>query len=144
MKAVIQLVNKCVLYSEGVKHSEIGKGLLVLFGVTPTDTIDMVDKFASKLLKLRVFDDENGKTNLNIFDVGGEFMVVSNFTLYGNVLEQNRPSFLNSAKHDQAEPIYNALCERLSRDCPTKTGVFRTQMDIDASLDGPCTYILEM
>lgn len=144
MKAVIQLVKKCVLFSEGVKHSEIEHGALVLFGVSKTDTIDMVDKFAEKLLKLRIFDDENGKTNLNIFDTNGEFMVVSNFTLYGDVKGYNRPCFMLSAGHDQAEPIYNALCKKLAEKVSTKTGVFRTYMQIEMVADGPSTYILEM
>ena len=143
MKAVIQLVKKCVLYSDGVKHSEIGHGALVLFGVNKTDTIDMVDKFAEKLLKLRIFNDAEGKTNLNIFDTNGEFMVVSNFTLYGDVKGYNRPCFMMSASHEQAEPIYNALCAKLSEKLPVKTGVFRTNMEIEMIADGPSTYILE-
>lgn len=144
MKAVIQLVKKCILYSEGVKHSEIEHGALILFGVSKTDTIDMVDKFAEKLLKLRIFDDENGKTNLNIFDTNGELLVVSNFTLYGDVKGYNRPCFMLSASHEQAEPIYDKLCKLLNEKVPTKTGVFRTNMQIEMIADGPSTYILEM
>lgn len=144
MKAVIQIVKKSVLYSEGEKHSEIGYGALVLFGVNKTDNVNMVEKFVQKLLKLRIFADSQGKTNLNIFDAKGELMVVSNFTLYGDVKASNRPSFIASAGCEQAEPIYNALCSKLAEFIPIKTGVFHTDMQIEMIADGPSTYILEM
>lgn len=144
MKAVIQKVKKCVLYSNGEKNSEIGEGELVLFGVSVDDSVDKIQKFADKLLKLRIFDDVNGKTNLSLADVGGEMMVVSNFTLYANLKGTNRPDFINSAKAEQAEQIYNKFCEYLSAQMEIKTGVFQTYMEIETVLDGPGTYILEM
>lgn len=144
MKAVIQKVKKCVLYSEGEKYSEIKNGMLVLFGVSVSDDISNVAKMADKILKLRIFDDENGKTNKNIFDTNGEIMLVSNFTLYGNLKGTNRPDFLNSAKPDKAEPIYDALKAELSKQVKVATGVFRTYMEIETVLDGPGTYVLEM
>jgi len=144
MKAVIQKVKKCVLYSEGQKHSEIKNGMLVLFGVSVSDDMSNVSKMADKILKLRIFDDENGKTNKNIFDTNGEIMLVSNFTLYGNLKGTNRPDFLNSAKPEKAEPIYDALKQELSKHVNVATGVFRTYMEIETVLDGPGTYVLEM
>lgn len=144
MKAVIQKVKKCVLYSNGEKYSEIGEGELVLFGVSSEDKIENVQKFAEKILRLRIFDDENGKTNLSLSDIGGEMMVVSNFTLYANLKGTNRPDFIYSAKAEHAEKIYNKFCEYISMQRQIKTGVFQTYMEIETALDGPGTYILEM
>lgn len=144
MKAVIQKVKKCVLYSNGEKFSEIGEGELVLFGVSAEGDEQKIQKFADKLLKLRIFDDENGKTNLSLSDVGGEMMVVSNFTLYANLKGTNRPDFIYSAKAEQAERIYNKFCECLRTQREIKTGVFQTYMEIESVLDGPGTYIFEM
>lgn len=144
MKAIIQKVKKCVLYSEGKKYSEIGEGELVLFGVSAEDTEEKVQKFAEKLLKLRIFDDENGKTNLSLADTKGEIMVVSNFTLYANLKGTNRPDFIYSAKAEDAQRIYNKFCECLKNQREIKTGVFQTYMEIETVLDGPGTYILEM
>lgn len=144
MKAIIQKVKKCVLYSEGKKYSEIGEGALVLFGVSAEDAEEKVQKFAEKLLKLRIFDDENGKTNLSLADTKGEIMVVSNFTLYANLKGTNRPDFIYSAKAEDAQRIYNKFCECLKNQREIKTGVFQTYMEIETVLDGPGTYILEM
>lgn len=144
MKAIIQKVKKCVLYSNGKKYSEIGDGELVLFGVSAEDTGENVQKFAEKLLKLRIFDDENGKTNLSLADTKGEMMVVSNFTLYANLKGTNRPDFIYSAKAGEAERIYNKFCDCLKEKMEIKTGVFQTYMEIETILDGPGTYILEM
>lgn len=144
MKAIIQKVKKCVLYSEGEKFSKIGEGELVLFGVSCDDKIENVQKFADKLLRLRIFDDENGKTNKSIDDIGGEIMVVSNFTLYANLKGTNRPDFIYSAKSEDAKKIYEAFCNYLKTKKEIKTGVFQTSMEIETILDGPGTYILEM
>lgn len=143
MKVVIQKVKKCVLYSEHQKYSEIKNGMLVLIGISTSDTMEKVKPLAEKILKLRIFDDENGKTNKNIFDVNGEIMVVSNFTLYANLKGTNRPDFIASAKPDHAEPLYNAFCEELAKQISVKTGVFKTYMEIEMTADGPSTYILE-
>ena len=143
MKAVVERVRKCTLYSEGEKFSHIDSGLLVLFGVHENDTPDMVEKFAQRILKLRIFRDENGKTNNDVVSVGGEIMVVSNFTLYGRTKNTNRPDFTHAAKPELAESIYKKLCEELAKSVPTQTGVFRTHMDIEMIADGPGTYILE-
>ena len=144
MKAVIQKVKKCVLYSDGKKYSEIGEGELVLFGVSADDKRENVKAFADKLLKLRIFDDENGKTNKALADINGEMMVVSNFTLYASLKGTNRPDFIYSAKKEDAEQIYNEFCNYLMTQREIKTGVFHTYMEMETVLDGPGTYILEM
>ena len=143
MKIVVQKVKKCVLYSNREKYSEIKNGMLVLVGVTTSDTEQTAQKIAQKILKLRIFDDENGKTNKNIFDINGEIMLVSNFTLYANLKGTNRPDFISSARPEQAEPLYNKLAETLSSQIKVATGCFRTHMEIEMIADGPGTYIYE-
>lgn len=143
MKIVVQKVKKCVLYSEGEKFSEIKNGMLVLVGVSIDDEIKVAQKMADKILKLRIFDDENGKTNKNIFDTNGEIMVVSNFTLYANLKGTNRPDFIKAARPEQAEPIYEELVKYLQQQVRVATGAFRTYMEIEMVADGPGTYIYE-
>ena len=109
MKAVIEKVKNCTLYSEGQKYSEIQNGLLVLFGVHETDTLEMVEHFAQKIVKLRIFRDENGKMNNDITKVNGQIMLVSNFTLYGRTKNTNYSEFTHSTKSDIAEQIYVRL-----------------------------------
>lgn len=143
MRVVIQRVKECELFSEGKKFSEIKKGMLVLLGVSIGDTINGLDKLVKKIASIRIFDDENGKINKNVNDIGGEIMVVSNFTLYGNLKGTNRPDFINSAKPDIAEQIYEKFVEELRKFVSVKTGVFRTYMEIKMVADGPGTYILD-
>lgn len=143
MRIVVQKVKKAVLYSEGEKHSSIGKGMLVLVGVTDQDDQAVVEKVAQKVLKMRIFEDEAGKTNLNVFDAGGEVMVVSNFTLYGSFKGTNRPDFGRAGKPDHAEKIYDALVNKMQESMPIATGVFRTHMEIEMIASGPCTYLYE-
>lgn len=143
MRVVIQRVKECELFSEGKKFSEIKKGMLVLLGVGIGDTINGLDKLVKKIASIRIFDDENGKINKNVNDIGGEIMVVSNFTLYGNLKGTNRPDFINSAKPDIAEQIYEKFVEELRKFVVVKTGVFRTYMEIKMVADGPGTYILD-
>lgn len=143
MKIVVQRVKKCVLYSEGEKFSEIKNGMLVLVGVSADDKIEVARKMAQKILKLRIFDDEDGKINKSVFDVNGEIMVVSNFTLYANLKGTNRPDFIHSARPEQAEKLYNELVNELKKEIDVKTGVFRTYMEIEMIADGPSTYIYE-
>ena len=143
MKIVVQKVKKCVLFSEGERFSEIKNGMLVLVGITNSDTEKTVEKIAQKILKLRIFDDENGKTNKDIFDINGDIMVVSNFTLYANLKGTNRPDFINAAKPETAEPIYNSLVNKLKEKISVATGAFKTYMEIEMIADGPGTYIYE-
>lgn len=144
MRAVIQKVKNATLFSNGKQFSSIGEGMLVMFGVAVDDDVKTVKKFAEKISKLRIFDDENGKTNKSISDICGEIMVVSNFTLYGSLKGTNRPDFVNSAKPEKAQKIYEEFVKELSELCSVKTGVFRTYMEIQTTLDGPGTYTIEM
>lgn len=143
MKIVVQKVKKTVLYSNGEKYSEIGNGMLVLLGVSVDDKIQNAKKIADKILKLRIFDDENGKTNKSIFDIKGEIMLVSNFTLYGNVKGTNRPDFIRAARPEVAEPMYEEVLKILREQVKTASGAFRTYMEIEMVADGPGTYIYE-
>ena len=130
-------------YSNGEKYSEIGNGMLVLLGVSVDDKIQNAKKIADKILKLRIFDDENGKTNKSIFDIKGEIMLVSNFTLYGNVKGTNRPDFIRAARPEVAEPMYEEVLKILREQVKTASGAFRTYMEIEMVADGPGTYIYE-
>ena len=143
MKIVVQKVKKAVLYSNGERYSEIGNGMLVLLGVSVDDKIQNAKKIADKILKLRIFDDENGKTNKSIFDIKGEIMLVSNFTLYGNVKGTNRPDFIKAARPEVAEPMYEEVLKILREQVKTASGAFRTYMEIEMVADGPGTYIYE-
>ena len=144
MRAVVQRVEKSELYINGAVHSSIGKGFLVLLGITETDTeVDMV-ALADKILKFRVFEDENGKMNLSLTDIGGELQIVSQFTLYADCHHGNRPSFIAAAKPDFAEPMYEKFVEYCTKTgMSVKTGVFGADMKIDFINDGPVTIILE-
>ena len=143
MRAVIEKVKNCTLYSEGKKYSQIQNGLFVLFGVHETDTIEMTHHFAQKIIKLRIFRDENGKMNNDILKENGQIMLVSNFTLYGRTKNTNRPDFTHSAKPEIAEQIYLKLKEELSKYVKTVSGVFRTHMDIELTAVGPGTFLIE-
>ncbi len=143
MRAVIEKVKNSTLYSEGQKYSEIQNGLLVLFGVHETDTLEMVPHFAQKIVKMRIFRDEYGKMNNDITKVNGQIMLVSNFTLYGRTKNTNRPDFTHSAKPEIAEQIYLKLRDELNKYVKTVTGVFRTHMDIELTAVGPGTFLLE-
>ncbi|MBQ7885114.1 MAG: D-tyrosyl-tRNA(Tyr) deacylase [Clostridia bacterium] len=143
MRAVIQVVKRASLVADGKPYSSINKGFLVLLGISSTDTQKDVEYIANKILKLRVFEDENGKLNLALNDIGGEVMLVSNFTLYGNTKGTNRPDFVNAGKPDMSKPLYEKCVELLKSQIPTATGVFGADMQIDMVADGPCTIIIE-
>lgn len=143
MRAVIERVKNCTLSSEGNLYSHIDDGILILFGVKDSDTLEEVEHFANKILKLRLFKDENQKLNKSVKDYNGEIMLVSNFTLYGRTKGTNRPDFTKAAKPEIAEPIYNKMLEIFSKEVKTVSGVFRTHMDITMTADGPTTLILD-
>lgn len=144
MKAVIQKVKRATLYSDGEKYSQIGDGILILLGINQDDTSATASKMADKLLKLRIFDDEEGRTNWDIFQAKGEIMLVSNFTLYGNLKGCNRPDFFTAARPEKAEPLYMEVFEKLKSQVHTVSGAFRTYMEIEMVADGPGTYIVEI
>lgn len=143
MKAVIERVRNCTLKSQGEVYSHIDNGLLVLFGVGQEDTIDKVEHFAQKILKMRIIRDKNDKLNLDIKAFGGEIMLVSNFTLYGRTKNTNRPDFTKAADPKLAKQIYEKMLETLGKSVKTVSGVFGTHMDIEMIADGPTTILLE-
>lgn len=144
MRAIVQRVKKSELFIDEKLYSAINKGFMVLLGVTEDDTEEDMKALADKILKLRVFEDENGKMNLALSDIGGELQVVSQFTLYADCHHGNRPSFINAAKPDFANPMYEKFvdyCKNAGFD--VKTGVFGADMKINLINDGPVTIALE-
>ena len=142
MKAVVQRVNSASLYVDDTLISEIQKGFVVYFCVEKGDGEELLEYFTKKISKLRVFEDENGKMNLSLLDVGGEILLVSQFTLAGNVEHGYRPSFTNAEEPKRAEELYLKLAENLDAIIPTKTGVFGAMMKIVQENDGPVTIII--
>lgn len=144
MKFVIQRVTNASVTVEGNVVGEIGKGFLVLVGVGHEDTKEEAKRLVNKMIGLRIFEDENGKTNLSLADVRGELLVVSQFTLYADCQKGNRPSFTNAAGPDQANALYEYIVE-LCREKVTKVekGVFGADMKVNLQNDGPFTIILE-
>lgn len=144
MKAVIQRVLSANLKVDGKLISEIEKGYVIYLGVKKGDSKENADYFIKKIPPLRIFEDENGKTNLSIKDVGGEILLVSQFTLYANTEHGNRPDFLNAEKPDLANELYLYVAEGLRNSGLTvKTGVFGADMKISQINDGPFTVIMD-
>ena len=145
MKAVVQRVKKTVLSVDEKTVSEIAFGLTVFLGVKTGDTEKDADYLAKKIAGLRIFEDENGKMNLSVKDVGGEVLLVSQFTLYGDASHGNRPSFTLAERPEKAEPLYEfALKELASHGVVVKGGVFGADMQIEQHNDGPVTILLEI
>lgn len=145
MKAVIQVVKDAELSVNDKIVSKIEKGLVVFFCVEKDDLEEKVEFFAKKIANLRIFSDENGKTNLSVNDVKGEILLVSQFTLAGDCMHGNRPSFSNAENPERANEMYLRLAEILKKDylLPTKLGVFGAEMKIIQTNDGPFTVLLE-
>lgn len=144
MRLVIQRVDHASVTADGILTGEIKKGLLVLAGVEKDDDEKKVDRFAQKLLKLRIFEDENGKTNLSLGDVNGGLLVVSQFTLMADCRESNRPSFTDAGDPVCAEKLYDHFISILSKSVPgIRHGVFGADMKVDLVNDGPFTIILD-
>lgn len=145
MKAVVQRVRRTALKVDGKLISQIPFGLVVFLGVTATDTQKEADYIAKKVANLRVFEDENGKMNLSVKDVGGEVLCVSQFTLYGDASHGNRPSFTLAARPEQAQPLYEYTLRAISsHEVVVKGGVFGADMKIEQYNDGPVTILLEI
>ena len=144
MKFVIQRVNHASVTVDGQTVGSIDKGLLILFGAGKGDTEEMLPKFVDKITKLRIFSDENDKINLSLLDVGGELLVVSQFTLYADCRKGNRPSFFDALEPDRADALYEkfvALCrEKVTK---VETGSFGAHMRVDLENDGPFTVVLD-
>ncbi len=144
MKAVVQRVKKTTLSVDGKLISEIPFGLTVFLGVKVGDTEKEAAYLAKKIAGLRIFEDENGKMNLSVKDVGGEVLLVSQFTLYGDASHGNRPSFTLAARPEQAQPLYEYAVKQLADyDITVKKGVFGADMKIEQMNDGPVTILLE-
>lgn len=140
MKAWVQRVTEASVTIEGEKVGEIGKGYLVLLGVTHTDTEKTADCLAARLVKLRIFEDENGKTNKSIVDVGGSILLISQFTLYADTDHGHRPGFSQAAKPDLAIPLYERVIAKLRELLDServKTGRFGADMKVRLLNDGP-------
>ncbi len=144
MRVVVQRVTDAKVEIEKKINGKIGKGLLVLVGFTDIDTEEKVRWMCSKLLGLRIFSDEIGKMNLSVKDIGGELLIVSNFTLYGDANNGNRPNFIAAAKPDLAIPLYNYMIEVLrASDINVETGIFGSMMDVQLTNDGPVTIVID-
>jgi D-tyrosyl-tRNA(Tyr) deacylase len=144
MRAVIQRVTGASVTVEGRIAGQIGKGLLVLLGVGRADNEAAADYLAEKIAGLRIFEDEGGKMNLSVCDVKGEVLVVSQFTLYGDVRRGKRPSFDAAAAPEQARAFYEYFVTRLRAvGIPCQTGVFQAMMQVELVNDGPVTILLD-
>jgi D-aminoacyl-tRNA deacylase len=144
MRAVVQRVSRASVTVDGDVVGSIGKGFVVLLGVTHDDTEADAAYLAEKILGLRIFEDDAGKMNLSLADVGGACLVVSQFTLYGDCRKGRRPSFVAAAGPEQAEALYELLVERLrAGGINVATGRFRAHMDVELVNDGPVTMLLD-
>lgn len=144
MKVVLQVVEQASVSVEEKIVGQIGRGFLLLLGVEDTDTTQIADKMVDKICKLRIFPDENGKTNLSLADVGGELLVVSQFTLYADCKKGNRPSFIHAGAPDKANELYEYVLER----CRTHVekvehGIFGAEMAVSLINHGPFTLVMD-
>ena len=144
MKLVIQRVTHASVTVDNNVIGKIGKGYMVLIGVSDTDTKEIADKMLDKMIKLRIFEDENGKTNLSLADVGGELLLISQFTLYANCKKGNRPSFNEAGSPDHANALYEYIIEKCKeRVDVVEQGEFGAEMKVELLNDGPFTVILD-
>lgn len=144
MKILVQRVKNAQVEVEGKTVGKIEKGFLVLLGVTHTDTKKEADYLAKKLCNLRVFTDENDKMNLALKDINGELLIVSQFTLYADCTSGNRPSFINAAKPEMANELYEYFCLQCEKNgIKVEKGIFGANMQVSLTNDGPVTILIE-
>lgn len=144
MKFVIQRVKEASVQAEQEVIGEIKKGYLVLIGVSDSDTEQVADRMIKKMIGLRIFEDENGKTNLSLADVGGGLLLVSQFTLYANCKKGNRPSFIEAGAPDKANELYEYVIRECKKSVPeVQTGRFGAEMEVSLVNDGPFTILLD-
>ena len=144
MRFVIQRVTSARVDIDGETVGSIGKGYMVLIGVGKDDTEETADKYLSKMLKLRIFEDENGKTNKSLADVNGELLLVSQFTLYADCRHGNRPGFTNAGAPEMAEKLYDYIVSEAKKTVPVvETGRFGADMQVSLVNDGPVTIIID-
>ena len=144
MRFVIQVVSEAQVSVEGKTVGKIGKGFMVLAGVSGSDTKETADRMVKKMLGLRIFADENGKTNLSLAQVGGQLLIVSQFTLYADCSHGNRPGFTNAGGPDMANEMYEYILQKCAQSVPVvERGVFGAHMEVSLKNDGPFTIILD-
>ena len=145
MRALVQRVSEASVEVEGSVVGAISKGLLIFIGITHSDSKEVAKKLANKVTGLRIFEDQNGQMNFSTKDVSGEFLVVSQFTLYGNVDSGRRPGWTEAARPEQAEPLIEYFIECLEA-CGLKveTGIFQADMDVQLINQGPATLLIEV
>jgi len=144
MRAVVQRVSQARVIIDGEVTGQIGHGFLVLLGITHSDTVEQARWLAEKIISLRVLNDAEGKMNVGLEEMGGEVLVVSQFTLYGDCRKGRRPSFIDAAPPDTAVPLYEAFIEEVrARGIRAATGRFGAMMQVQLTNDGPVTLILE-
>ena len=144
MKLVVQRVKHASVEVENKKVGKIGQGFLVLLGIGPNDTKEIADFLVQKLIKLRVFEDENQKMHLSLKEVQGELLLISQFTLYADCSSGNRPSFTNAAKPEKAKELYEYFIQKCKEEeVPVEHGIFGADMKVELLNDGPVTILLE-
>lgn len=145
MRTVIQRVQHASVAIDGAVRSEIGKGLLILVGFEDSDTGKEIVRMAKKIVNMRIFDDDKGVMNRSVLEIGGEILIVSQFTLYASTKKGNRPSYIRAAKPDIAIPLYESFCKEVEMQLGrnVKTGVFGADMKVYLLNDGPVTIIVD-
>lgn len=144
MRFVIQRVKEASVTIDGVVHGAIDKGFMVLIGIASDDTKEVADKLIKKMLNMRIFEDENGKTNVSLSDVGGALLLISQFTLYADCKKGNRPSFTKAGAPDMASDLYDYIIEQCKEQgYKTEQGVFGADMKVSLVNDGPFTILLD-
>ncbi len=143
MRFLIQRVTNASVTVDNEITGRIGKGFLVFIGISNEDTKEIADKMMKKMLGLRIFSDENDKINLSLSDIGGELLLVSQFTLYADCKKGFRPSFINAGKPDMANELYEYIIAECSKQFPTKKGIFGADMKVELLNDGPFTVMLD-
>lgn len=144
MRFVIQRVERAKVTVEGKVSGEIGNGYVVFVGLLPTDDDKVMDYMLDKLVNLRIYEDENDKLNLSLKDIGGEILIVPNFTLYGDARKGRRPSYAKAAPPDEAEKLFDRFVEKAKETgLNVQTGIFRTHMKVELVNDGPVTILLD-
>ena len=145
MRVVVQRVTEASVTIDGETISAINEGLLLLIGITHSDSENEIDRIARKIVTLRIFDDEKGVMNRSVQDIGGSILAVSQFTLYGNCKKGNRPSYIDAAPGAVSEPLYDAFCDRLEQLLPGKIqrGRFGADMKVRLLNNGPVTILLD-
>ena len=144
MKFLIQRVTDAYVSVDGKVVGKIGKGFMVFIGIAGTDTVEIADKMIKKLIGMRIFEDENGKTNLALKDVGGELLLISQFTLYSDCKKGNRPSFVNAGAPDMADEMYQYIISQCKKEIDVvEKGIFGADMKVSLVNDGPFTIVLD-